>query len=275
MGAAHPRGQRGLTTMIILGGLSAKQERDVRAALKRGKRPDEITLTVYGRKLTLEEYSTVRELQRPNLEAVHTGGTAAGQKRAKRVEGGVINQYGVFISDAERKELNRVTALANRYQEKRQFETTLANVRRVADITAGRGKPSKATTKLYDVRRGISSIRSRSQLLERIEKYKNIKIRSEFFIAKIQKENLKTAYKKTAGWYADKSILRMIDELTPSAFLSAMDADTLDNPGDIYNQTSYEVEEMNVRLKSQLERLLGVKKTELRGLANVEVPLED
>lgn len=261
--------------MIILGGLSAKQERDVRAALKRGKRPDEITLTVYGRKLTLEEYSTVRELQRPNLEAVHTGGTAAGQKRAKRVEGGVINQYGVFISDAERKELNRVTALANRYQEKRQFETTLANVRRIADITAGRGKPSKATTKLYDVRRGISSIRSRSQLLERIDKYKNIKIRSEFFIAKIQKENLKTAYKKTAGWYSDKSILRMIDELTPSAFMSAMDADTLDNPGDIYNQTSYEVEEMNVRLKSQLERLLGVKKTELRGLENVEVPLED
>lgn len=249
--------------MIILGGLSAKQEKIVRDALKRGKRPEEITLTIYGKKLTLDEYSTVRGLQRPNLEALHTGGTKSGVKRSKRVEGGIINQYGVFISDAERRELNRVTAIANRYQEKRQFETTLANVRRIATITGGRGKPSKATTKLYEVRRGTSSITSRSQLLERIEKYKNIKIRSEFFIAQIQRENLKKAYKKVAGWFSNNEILNLIDRLSPSDFLSAMDSDLLDNPGDIYNQTSYEVEEMNTRLLTQLRTLNNISENEV------------
>lgn len=207
--------------------------------------------------VSLREYETAQRLIRQQKEYKHTGGVGKGIKTPRKVEGGYINNYGVFISNEERKELERASRYARRYQEKLQFETTLARVQKISKETGGRGEPTFATRTIYNTSRGISNIRSHSDLQKRITKLFSIQLSTEFSIAQTQRENTIAAYRRITGSYADPQIIRMLNDLSARQFLLAQDSGELANVGDIYVTTSNQIESLNNRLRGELEGLLG------------------
>lgn len=207
--------------------LTQRQRQSVYNQLAKGVK--EPQLQIHGVKLTLKELETTQWLlrQRKQLDKTVKKG-APKAPRLKKVGGGYVNQYGVFISEAERKEYQNLAKRINEFIKKQQFVETAYSVRELARISKGKPttfSPSMATAQLFaPVSAKISNFETRAKFEETLAKYKekyNPKTKTSIVATKIYqtyKDNWLKSYIKSLDIFVDYYIIEQVEAADPYQF---------------------------------------------------------
>ena len=242
--------------------LTQRQRQSVYNQLLKGVK--EPTLQIHGVKLTLKELETTQWLlrQRQQLDKTIKKG-APKAPRLKKVKGGYINQYGVFISESERKEYQNLAKRINEYIKKQQFVETAYSVRELAKISKGkpsRLSPSMAAAQIFAPVSGkISNFKTRAKFEETLAKYiekYNPQTHTSIVATKIYqayKDNWLKSYIKSLDIFVDYYIIERVEIADPYQFWLATRSGIIPDIPSLYASNVDDANALNDRILQGLK----------------------
>lgn len=242
--------------------LTQRQRQSIYNQLLKGVK--EPVLQIHGVKLTLKELETTQWLlrQRQQLDKTVKKGAPRAPK-LKKVSGGYVNQYGVFISESERKEYQNLAKRINEYIKKQQFIETAHSVRELARLSKGkpsRLSPSMAAAQIFAPVSGmISNFKSREKFEETLAKYKekyNPQTHTSIVATKIYqayKDNWLKSYIKSLDIFAEYYIIEKVEVAEPYQFWLATRSGIVPDIPSLYASNIDDANALNDRILQGLQ----------------------